>query len=107
MRFTANVHGSVSPNADQGGVFIDFFDFNGQNIGQELGFSNLENKGYFTMVVPDLFVETGRSAALTAGTTGNQTAIPEPATLLLLGTGLTVVAAKLRKRRNERKRLDE
>ena len=77
MQFNATVHGSVSPNADQGGVFIDFFDFNGQNIGQELGFSNLENKGYFTMVVPDLFVETGRSAALTAGTTGNQTPIPE------------------------------
>jgi PEP-CTERM motif-containing protein len=99
IRFTATIQGSVSPNIDQGGVFINFRDFHGQNFREERGFGNLENVGYFTMEVPDLFVETGRSAALTAGTTGNQTAIPEPATFLLLGAGLTGITAKLRKRK--------
>jgi hypothetical protein len=50
-----------------------------------------------------LFVETGRSANITAGITGNQSPIPEPTTLLLLGTGLTGVATKLRQRSRARK----
>jgi hypothetical protein len=54
-----------------------------------------------------VFVESGQSANLTAGTTGQQASIPEPATLLLLGTGLTGIAAKLRKRRKDRKALED
>src|SRR2546426_872406 len=59
--------------------------------------------GTFSLTVADLFVETGRSAQITAGITGNQSPIPEPTTLLLLGTGLTGVATKLRQRNRARK----
>jgi len=42
----------------------------------------------------------GSQPNLTAGFTGEQTpSVPEPATLLLLGTGITGIAGKLRRRR--------
>ncbi|HEV7474527.1 MAG TPA: PEP-CTERM sorting domain-containing protein [Pyrinomonadaceae bacterium] len=93
----AIITGTVSPNVDQGGVNIDFgnqtlfFDFN-DGI----------NTGSFSLTVANVFVQSGQAANLTAGFTGQQSAIPEPATLLLLGTGLTAVGARLRKRRRER-----
>lgn len=101
--YTATISGSVSPNVNQGGVNINF-DNNNPVV---FTFSNATGTGSFSVAVADLFVESGQSANVTAGTTGQQTAIPEPATLLLLGTGLTGIAAKLRKRRNDRKKLDE
>ena len=92
--YTAIITGSVSPNANQGGVNVNF-----DNTPVVFTFSNGTTSGSFSVAVADLFVETGQSATLTAGTTGQQNAIPEPATLLLLGTGLTGIAAKMRKRR--------
>ena len=93
--YIATVLGSVSPNVDQGGVNIHF-----QNPTQTFTFSDGLNTGSFSLTVADLFVQTGRSAHLTAGFTGQQApAVPEPATLLLLGTGIAGVAAKLRSRR--------
>ena len=100
--YTASITGSVSPNANQGGVNINF-----NNNPVVFTFSNATSVGSFSVAVADLFVETGQSANLTAGTTGQQQPIPEPATLLLLGSGLTGIAAKLRKRRKDRKSLDE
>jgi len=101
--YTAVISGSVSPNVNQGGVNIDF-----DNTPVVFTISNATGTGSFTLAIADLFVETGNSANITAGTTGNQTAeVPEPATLLLLGTGLTGIAAKLRKRRKDRRALDE
>ncbi|HEY5837764.1 MAG TPA: PEP-CTERM sorting domain-containing protein [Pyrinomonadaceae bacterium] len=93
--YVATVLGSVSPNVDQGGINIHF-----QNPTQTFTFSDGLNTGSFSLTVADLFVQTGRTANLTAGFTGQQApAVPEPATLLLLGTGIAGVAAKLRSRR--------
>ena len=96
--YTATIVGSVSPNIDQGGVNIHF-----TSPTQNFTFSNASGSGTFSLTVADLFVETGRSAQITAGITGNQSPIPEPTTLLLLGTGLTGVATKLRQRTRARK----
>ncbi len=91
----ATIVGSVSPNVDQGGVNIHFPD--PTQVGT---FNDGTHTGSFSITLADLFVQTGRSANLTAGFTGSQeTTVPEPATLILLGTGLAGVASKLRKRR--------
>lgn len=92
--YIATIQGSVSPNMNQGGVNIDF-----NNTPVVFTFNDGTNTGSFSLALADLFVESGQSANLTAGTTGQQTAIPEPATLILLGTGLTGIATRLRKRR--------
>jgi hypothetical protein len=92
--YTATIQGSVSPNVNQGGVNITF-----ANPTQTFTFNNGTTSGSFTLTVANLFVQSGQSANLTAGFTGSQSPIPEPATMFLLGTGLAGVAAKIRKRR--------
>lgn len=93
--YTAVIVGTVSPNIDQGGVNVLF-----DNPSQVFTFNNGTSTGSFSLTMANLFVQTGRSAQLTAGIVGEQSApVPEPATLFLLGTGITGVAVKLRRRR--------
>jgi hypothetical protein len=100
--YTATILGTVSPNVNQGGVNIHF-----ANPTQLFTFNDGTNAGSFSLTVADLFVQSGQSANLTAGINGNQASpVPEPATLLLLGTGLTGIAAKLRKRKKLREEND-
>lgn len=95
--YTAVITGSVSPNIDQGGVLVHF-----NNPTQTFTFSGGGRSGTFTLTLADVFVQTGRSANLTAGFTGQQSTVPEPATLLLLGTGLSGAAAAARKKKKTR-----
>jgi hypothetical protein len=100
VTYLATIQGSVSPNVDQGGVNIHFIQPLGGTV---FTFTNPSSSGSFSLIVNDVFVQSGRTAPVLAGFSGSQTTVPEPATLLLLGTGLAGVASKLRKRRRASK----
>ena len=95
--YTATVTGSVGAD-DEGGALIVF---DNATRSQTFTFSNGEATGSFTLTLPDFVpVTSGDFAALQGQIQGaQQTPIPEPATMLLLGTGIAGVAARMRRRR--------
>lgn len=113
--FTALITGTVRSD-NTGGVFVDFnntpitFTFNDPNCEPNpeaqppSAGQTTCGVGSFNFSVNDISIDPGQTVSLTGQITGaQQTTVPEPATMILLGTGISGVAAMVRRRRKTAK----
>ena len=113
--FTAMITGSVVSD-NTGGVFVQFdntpllFTFNDPNCepnpeAQPAAAGQTTcGSGSFSFSVNSVAIDPGQTVSLTGQiTAAQQTTVPEPGTLFLLGTGIAGAAGSLRRRRKAKK----